>query len=525
MSRHMIEEVNFLQQTSLHMAVDQPLLLKSLIDFLDDPSAINAKDLWGFTPLMYAAASGYTESVVMLISKGAHPFARDRQGRTFLSLAIDRNHWKLLMAGINATRLDYNHKIYQVLVRHALVQSITPPFHRVGKEVRTNYVVQLILQCDNVNFQIDSSHEGVTDETLMVYAHTIEEARALVGQGFPAFNTTNSQGQLPIHSHRYNVELLKFCLDHGTDVNHVDNNGDTLLLTLLSTLSVTDHRKPNLLEAIRICMEHGADSSLSDKCKCPCSPDGCSSSSVFSHAFKTSVDSFLESRVAWVWGFEWASTLEEYHGKQAAHDLLCSLIRRIKFDQLGMTHVCCHGGRSKPVLNDPYLARKPRPLEEADVNDIIEEESEFIQILDEEMEELSCLSLEELRKVYMQLLYEGYSEYEANVKRILAEERSDISVSPEHSERPVSDMPLKALLVQQSQSNSQQLTVHRLRSRRYHRSNLYYRLAQGILVPNCGIFGDVYWMPRVPYVKGSSLRGGHAHNWIPLVLQQTAMDC
>lgn len=439
-SRHMIEEVNFLQQTSLHMAVDRPLLLKSLIDFSGDPSVINAKDRGGFTPLMYAAASGYTESVVMLISKGANPFAQDRQGRTFVPLAIARNHWNLLMAALDAVRLDYDRKSYQVLVRHTLVQSISKSFHEVDKRIRIDYVVQLILQCDNVNFPIRDLDEGVTGKTLMGWTHTIEEARALVGQGFMAFNMTDSQGQLPIHSLKYNLELVKFCLDHGADVNHVDKNGDTLLLTMLSTLTHSDWKKPSILRAIRVCMGRGADYSLSDECKCPCSPHGCSSSSVFSHAFETS---FLEPTVDWVWSFEWASILEEYHGKQAAREILCSLIRRIKFDELGMTHVCCHRGRSKPVLHRNFQCWKPEPLEEDDVNDIIEEESEFIQILDEEMEELSCLPLEELRKVYMKLLYEGYSKHEANVNKILEEERSNISASPEPSERPppVSDIP------------------------------------------------------------------------------------
>lgn len=74
----MIEEVNFLQQTSLHMVVGQPLLLKILIDYANDQSAINAKDRWECTPLMYAAASGYTESAVMLISKGANACAQNR---------------------------------------------------------------------------------------------------------------------------------------------------------------------------------------------------------------------------------------------------------------------------------------------------------------------------------------------------------------------------------------------------------------------------------------------------------------
>lgn len=317
----MIQEVNFLQQSSLHMAVGHTLLLKRLIDFLGDESAINAKDRWEFTPLMYAAASGYTESVVMLISKGANLFAVDRQRRTFLTLAIARGHWELLMAGLNAIRLDYDHRSYQVWVRHALEQSISRSLFSVDKETRRKYVVQLILQCDDVNFPTFDFHTGAADKTLMSCADTIEEAMALVRQGFTAFNRTNDLGQLPIHSLIYNLEQVKLCLDHGTDVNHVDKNGDTLILTLLSALSCSDWRTPSIMRALALCMERGAAYSAVDKCRCPCSPNGCSSSSVFSHAFDRG---FLFREVVWVWSFEWVSILEDYRGEQAAREVLCS---------------------------------------------------------------------------------------------------------------------------------------------------------------------------------------------------------
>lgn len=439
----MIQEVNFLQQTSLHMAVGHPLLLKRLIDFLGDQSAINAKDRWEFTPLMYAAASGYTESAVMLISKGANLFAVDRQRRTFLSLAIARGHWELLLAALNAVRLDYNHKCYQVLVRYALKQSISQSTYRVDKEIRRKYVVQLILQCDDVNFPTDDFYTGVTDKTLMSCTDTIEEARALVEQGFTAFNMADSLGQLPIHSLTYNSEQVKFCLDHGTDVNHVDKNGDTLLLALLSALSCAHWKTPSIMRALRLCMERGADHSTADKCRCPCSPNGCSSSSVFSHAFDAG---FLSNQVDWVWSFEWVSILEDYRGEQAAREVLCSLIRRIKFDQLEMTHICCHEGRSKPVYKTrlgTLSHAEQRTLEEAAIDQILKEGSENIQILDQEMKEVSGLPFVKLRKKYMLLLYEDFSKHKANLQETRAKQTSNTSARLKSFESQVSDLPHK----------------------------------------------------------------------------------
>lgn len=57
----------------------------------------------------------------MLIFKAANPFAEDRQGRTFLSLAIVRDHLDLLMACLDAIRLDHDHESYHILVSLATV--------------------------------------------------------------------------------------------------------------------------------------------------------------------------------------------------------------------------------------------------------------------------------------------------------------------------------------------------------------------------------------------------------------------
>lgn len=343
----------------------------------------------------------------------------------------------------------------------------------------------------------------------MNWAQTVEEATALVGQGFNLFNLTDSRGQLPIHSLKYHLEQVKFCLDHGTDVNHVDKKGDTLLLSLLSTLSFLDWRTPSIMRAIHLCMERGADHSTSDKCRCPCSPNGCSSSSVFSHAFDLG---FLSHEVGWIWSFEWASILEDYRGRPAAREVFCSLVRRIKFYQLGITHVCCHVGRSKPVHYERLriVPREQRVLAEADIDEIMEEESGFIQILDQEVEELSRLPLEKLRKECMLLLYEEYSKHEATIQRIQGEQTSNTQAIPSLFGSQVSDIPHMALLDQQPKANNRNLTVHRLQSRRLRRPTFLGEPFRD-LIPGRDKFSNVCWVPGVRDVKRSGPPGGHAH--------------
>ncbi|KAI8724211.1 hypothetical protein NCS52_00278800 [Fusarium sp. LHS14.1] len=77
---------------------------------------------------------------------------------------------------------------------------------------------------------------------------------------------------------------------------------------------------------------------------------------------------------------EWIILVLETCGTETAKQALLAIIRRTEHERLGMTHTCC--GRK----GYPSNISIPKPMPEDDVEDILEEEVDFIRILDEKME-------------------------------------------------------------------------------------------------------------------------------------------
>ncbi|KAK2024669.1 hypothetical protein LX32DRAFT_685728 [Colletotrichum zoysiae] len=84
---------------------------------------------------------------------------------------------------------------------------------------------------------------------------------------------------------------------------------------------------------------------------------------------------------------EWVSLVYENNGTNGAKTAIASLLRRRKFEEMGMTHVCC---RAK--LQTSYLfsleSGSPSYIPDNDIDDILDEESEFVEILEKEMTEV-----------------------------------------------------------------------------------------------------------------------------------------
>ena len=72
---------------------------KSLIDAGAD---VNARDIDGWTPLMYAALNGHTEIVELLIESGADVNAEDNNGQTVLMFATRGGHTEIVEILIKA---------------------------------------------------------------------------------------------------------------------------------------------------------------------------------------------------------------------------------------------------------------------------------------------------------------------------------------------------------------------------------------------------------------------------------------
>lgn len=400
--------VNFLGQSSLHVAVSSIQTVKMLLEIGHD---LNPTDNWGTTPLMYAAAMGFEDAAVYLLLKGANPGLQDiRFNRTFLDYAIVRGHWNLIHKTLSTLQDICPPEVYQIFLGFVVSQAMSSSISIVTEDIRRQHVSELIRLCDNVNFSVPDA-DSVNNNSLMHYAQTVEEAEALVSRGFDRFNQPNSDGMLVIRSKMSNIELFNFCLDHGTNIDHVDPEGRTLLFDLLSELQNWGSTRAVTPQQIRSCLVRGADHRRSDVCRCPCSPEGCSSSAIFQIKFKEEW-SFQDMRPNILCALEWQSILQEVLGDEAVKEFLLSLIRRIEFDELGMSHVCCHRGVGIPSKSGSWTwAPCPQAIDEEDVVEILDEEEEFIDILDRTMRGLALKPVKDLQQHLLGVMKKRYDEH------------------------------------------------------------------------------------------------------------------
>lgn len=403
--------VNFLGQSSLHLAVGNVRIVKKLVELGHD---LDVTDQWGTTPLMYAAAMGFQDVTVYLLQKGADPFLQEFCfSRTFLDYAIIRGHWSLIHRALSTIQGLWTHDTYQELVELVVFQAMASNSVDITGEIRRKQIPTVIQLCDNVNFSINDSYRSVSDNNLMHYAETVDEAEALVSRGFSLFNKPNSLGRLPIHTVMLDTELISFCIAHGANIDHSDANGHTPLLVCLSALGSFDgHRARTNLRRIRCCLDLGADPRHSDNCKCPCSPSGCSASALFETGFQDFWSTFLGSVADIFWILEWQSILQDLRGDEAVREFLLSFIRRIEFDELDMTHVCCHGGSGIPWecrsdLGRPY----PKTIPQDDISDILTEEDDFIDKLEHVMSDLALKSVKQLQRYLLDILKDKHDQH------------------------------------------------------------------------------------------------------------------
>lgn len=63
---------------------------------LDTINKTDISNIWNRTALMEAAAGGYLNIVQYLLDKGANPSLKDREGKTALDLAQEKNYTKIV---------------------------------------------------------------------------------------------------------------------------------------------------------------------------------------------------------------------------------------------------------------------------------------------------------------------------------------------------------------------------------------------------------------------------------------------
>ncbi|RSL65972.1 hypothetical protein CEP51_012909 [Fusarium floridanum] len=381
-------ERNFLGQTPLHLAVSRPQHLQAILDAGHDRNAVDGYEL---TPLMYAAVCNEIDAAKILIRAGADPLLRPSTfSITFANIAVNRTNWDFIKNLFCFLDDEAMHATADLLAKLVVSHLF---LGRPGMAGRGDCLLQSLSICKSLNFcpelllRADSSQ--VTEgRTLLHHAHSAEDVDALLDCGFTMINQVDQKGQHALMSVICNAPysnldpLITRLLDAGADINLQDKRGYTVCHT------VTQYSKyrstwdiGELLDYLHTLITRGADVLIPDNCRCSCSVSGCLPIVVdFALCFVRTLEEDSAALLT-----EWIILIFEICGKETAKQILLATIRRSEHKRLDMTHTCCEW-RQMDFFNDvPY----PDLMPEDDIDDILEEESEFTTILDDKMEQES----------------------------------------------------------------------------------------------------------------------------------------
>ncbi|WJG35726.1 uncharacterized protein FOBCDRAFT_186319, partial [Fusarium oxysporum Fo47] len=379
-SRSNKDERNAFGQTPLHLAISNPQYLRILIQAGYE---LDAHDNYGITPLMYATAINKEEAVMALIDAGSDLSARDTQlNRNFMCYAALRQHWSLVLKVLNTIEDHAGKRAAESWAEFATYLFVVVyPDHLGTSGVSLD---QLLAKCGTVNFVYDAS-EDKKNRCLLHDIRSPADFEALLGNGFKLVNHVDSAGQHPlmVAADRCDSALVSRLLACGTDINLKDKFHNTSLCYVLQRLetSFLGHSLSIAMDTLRVLLANDADVLSRDTCRCPCSPQGCLPASMLNHG----IHQVLRCTRAPIWSLEWLSLVSEHRGENEAKTIVQSFIRRAKHDEMGMTHVCCQRERGYVFQH----IRWEKPIPDDDIDDIIDEESEFIHVLESEMNQSS----------------------------------------------------------------------------------------------------------------------------------------
>jgi hypothetical protein len=342
--------------------------------------------------------------------------------------AIARGHFDLVLEALDTIRELYGIEALQAMSKMAIMVTISHGGQFGGS--RPPFFSKLVKNLADVNFVFRGSHHGVDGNNLMHYARSVEEGLALVRCGFRLFNEENSAGKLAINSLTLCLHpaLIKLCIENGIEIRHKDKDGRTILFDIFFNSHFSAWSDPRrTLAAIRICLDAGIDIFDTDSCKCACSSNGCTVSSVFLVDFPSTWSEFGPGLL---WSLEWVTLVEEHRGVEDARQVLLSLLRRAKCNEfdIDINHTCCHRGRAIRAPRRQGFGDQPIRLTDEAINEIQDEERGLIDILEDEMKELASRTLDCLRSKWISVIKAKF------IAHVAAVEESRVESSTQSSE-------------------------------------------------------------------------------------------
>ncbi len=268
-SRPLENNINFLGQTPLYIAICSPSRLKLLLDVGHD---INARDRNGVTPLMYASAMNRITGLSTLVRRGADLFLQDYLEKyDFIMYAAVRNNWFLIWHAVEVIESRDSNLLLSTFSK--IISSPKPPlFLEEGQTWEKHFFV-----CSLSKLKWwDVSFEDM--KTLMHLVELPQYAYFLIEHGFTA---VNQQDQLGEHSlfaitKFLDPNLARLLIEKGSDINLRNHKGHTVLCQVLGRPgNPQENEIKRILEYLDMLLENGADANSTDDCTCNCNPAGC----------------------------------------------------------------------------------------------------------------------------------------------------------------------------------------------------------------------------------------------------------
>lgn len=361
---------NAFGQSALHLAVIFPKRLERLLEL--DMSA-EVLDLGDTTPLMYAAAYGQLDSVLVLLRYDCCIHAFDTLNRRcFIDYALVHRHLDLITELV----LWLREQAASELALDLLGRSVRVTFAQCSLWSDSGTLDWLFRLCGDSDIALCST-------TSMHLARDVEDARVVLRNNFTAVEVVDDEGETALMrvSRFLDTRLLYKMLDieaaAGLAIDRQDNSGWSVLMHVTKCLDGREFYQPDETLRLRrasavgcltMLLSRGASPTLTDSCTCPCSPDGCSALTIALHRAVESVGPYDSATSISRTALDFAIALQKCTDN---HSLWATDTVRtfVDFLETGELHTCCARRRARVRLWPPPSdcsesknARKHTPL-------------------------------------------------------------------------------------------------------------------------------------------------------------------